>query len=332
MSSEMNRRQFVTGSVVASTGVATTLATAKGEAAEKAPAPAAPVPQGALPQGKIGNLSISRLLLGGNLLTHYTHSRDLRYVNNLAKHYNTAEKICQTMALAEEHGVNTLVIHNVPSTMQTLVEYRRRGGKMQWITCTAHALAHGDLEKFSREIDELVNYGTNALYISGVEGDRMCGYHKIVYGPEADQRAAEPRFEVLGKALEIAKKHGLPVGIGAHRMGVIADCEKAGLAADFYVKTFHHSNYPSVNLNRDSRWCSQPEELAKLMLTVKKPWIAFKVMAAGAIPPQRAFKYAFHHGADFVLAGMFDFEIADDVRFAKDVLSKLTRRERPWCA
>ena len=42
-----------------------------------------------MPRGKIGDLEISRLLLGGNLLTHYTHSRDLTYVYSLAKHYNT---------------------------------------------------------------------------------------------------------------------------------------------------------------------------------------------------------------------------------------------------
>ena len=33
-------------------------------------------------------------------------------------------------------------------------------------------------------------------------------------------------------------------------------------------------------------------------------------MAAGAIPPENAFPYVFNGGADFVLAGMFDFEIA----------------------
>jgi hypothetical protein len=65
------------------------------------------------------------------------------------------------------------------------------------------------------------------------------------------------------------------------------------------------------------------------MKDVEKPWIAFKVMAAGAIPPQDAFRYVFENGADHVLAGMFDFEIAEDVRIANDVLSKVSR-VRPW--
>ena len=65
------------------------------------------------------------------------------------------------------------------------------------------------------------------------------------------------------------------------------------------------------------------------MKSVETPWIAFKVMAAGAIPPQDAFQYVFDNGADHALAGMFDFEIAEDVRIAKAVLGKVNR-SRPW--
>ncbi len=56
-------------------------------------------------------MEVSRLLLGGNLLTHFTHSRELRYVYNLAAHYNTPKKILETLATAEQQGINTLVIH-----------------------------------------------------------------------------------------------------------------------------------------------------------------------------------------------------------------------------
>jgi hypothetical protein len=53
-------------------------------------------------------------------------------------------------------------------------------------------------------------------------------------------------------------------------------------------------------------------------------------MAAGAIPPQDAFKYAFQNGADFILAGMFDFEIADDVAFAAKAYADAAKRARAW--
>jgi len=38
-----------------------------------------------LPAGKIGNVTISRLICGGNLVSGYAHSRDLIYVSPLLK-------------------------------------------------------------------------------------------------------------------------------------------------------------------------------------------------------------------------------------------------------
>ncbi len=286
----------------------------------------------ALPRGKIKNLEISRLLLGGNLLTHYTHSRDLRYVYSLAREYNTDEKILQTLAVAEANGINTLIIHYVPHAIELLQEHRRRGGKMQWITCTAHAMVSGGLDAFKQQIDALVAAGTNALYISGVEGDHACGFMNDISGPEAEERVGAPRIEMLAQALEYAKQFGLPVGIGGHRMGVVEDCEKAGLDNDFYMVTFHHLKYPTAKLNYDSRWCARPDELAAFMQNVRKPWIAFKVMAAGAIPPQNAFRHAYGNGADFIVAGMFDFEIAQDAALAAQIIAETQNRSRPWCA
>ena len=55
-------------------------------------------------------------------------------------------------------------------------------------------------------------------------------------------------------------------------------------------------------------------------------------MAAGAIHPRVGFSHAFRNGADFVVAGMFDFQLAYDVKLAKEVLTKLDNRKRPWRA
>ena len=72
-----------------------------------------------------------------------------------------------------------------------------------------------------------------------------------------------------------------------------------------------------------------PEEVVDFMGSVKKPWVAFKVMAAGAIAPRQGFQYAFENGADFVLAGMFDWQIAEDVGIAQEILSNV-KRTRAW--
>jgi hypothetical protein len=71
------------------------------------------------------------------------------------------------------------------------------------------------------------------------------------------------------------------------------------------------------------------------MAAVRKPWIAFKVLAAGALPPRAAFPCAFNSGADFILVGMFDWQIEEDAKLAKHVLAVVSgpnsKRTRPWC-
>jgi len=68
------------------------------------------------------------------------------------------------------------------------------------------------------------------------------------------------------------------------------------------------------------------------MKGLPQPWIAFKILAAGAIHPDQAFKYAFQNGADFICVGMYDFQMVDDVNIAYDALNSVKNRERPWMA
>ena len=329
MGSEMNRRTFIKESLLASAGGALAIgAAAKAPAAEankKAGAPKGPPPAaGALPMGKIGKLQVSRMLLGGNLLTHYTHSRDLQYVYNLCAHYNTDEKIIETLALAEQHGINTVSMHNPPAPMAVLRRYRKQGGKIQWIICPT-APIENNMQPYTDMVRQLVEEdGCEAIYVWGVRSDPL---------------AAQGKVGLIAKAVEIAKDHGVPSGVGCHSLKAVQECQKAKVPADFYIKTFHHHKYPSGPKPEQIKgpydenpgyWCADPQGTADFMKTVEKPWIAFKIMAAGAIPPADAFAYALNNGADHILVGMFDFEIAEDVDIAKKALAAAAKRPRPW--
>jgi len=321
MRASITRRGFLAGSLASSA----VWSSSGANVASDRPSvdPPKPGSAGALPRGRIGSLSVSRLLLGGNLLTHYTHSRDLKYVYALAAQYNTRQKILETLALAETHGINTLVIHTVPWALEILKAHRQRGGRMQWIICTT-APVNEKMEAYRRSVAELVEMGTDAIYLWGVHADGL---------------AAQGKVDLIAQAVEIARRAGVPSGVGAHDINVVIQCEQAQVKPDFYIKTLHHHDYPTAPRPDEIKgataevpgyWCSDPQMVVEVMREVTCPWLAFKVMAAGAIPPDSAFRYAFANGADHVLAGMFDFEIAEDVATARRILSEVTRRPRPW--
>lgn len=126
-------------------------------------------------------------------------------------------------------------------------------------------------------------------------------------------------------------------------------CEKEGLSPDFYLKTLHHDRYWSAHPkeNRkymemyekesdkhgefhDNFWCDNHEETVAFMQEVKTPWIAFKILAAGAIGPEEGFKYAFASGADFICVGMFDFQVKEDAGLAAKSVAETSARRREW--
>jgi len=322
MKTKLTRRGFVRETVLASASAALAV---QGRGAD-APAKPAPAPANTLPRGKIGNLEVSRLILGGNLLTHFTHSRDLKYVYNLAAHYNTDEKILETLATAEANGINTLTIHNPPHPMSVLRKYRKEmGGKIQWIVCPT-AKVEPDMVQYRQQVQELIQDGCEAIYLWGVHADSL---------------VSQGKMDLVAKAVELVKEYKVPSGVGGHSLEVPMACEKYGIKADFYIKTFHSHSYPTApkpeqivkpHCDVPGYWCANPQETMDFMKSVNKPWIAFKTMAAGAIPPKQAFRYAFMHGADFVLAGMFDYEIGEDVKLIADAMAGLDNRDRPWRA
>jgi len=77
-------------------------------------------------------------------------------------------------------------------------------------------------------------------------------------------------------------------------------------------------------------WDMHPDKTVEFMKTVSKPFIGFKVLAAGAIHPRVGFRYAFENGADFVCTGMFDFQIVENINLANDILADLPKRQRRW--
>jgi hypothetical protein len=283
---------------------------------------------GRLQHGKLGEHGITRLIMGCNLISGYAHARDLKYANSLFKAYNTDQKVLETFHLGEMAGINATFMVN--RNYYLFQKYQKLyGGKMQTIYQT-----YLKEDNFLGDIDLAIDNGATTIYIQGAESDRYVRTGKI---------------DMLGQAVDHIREQGYLAGVGAHSIEVIKACEREGIHADYYVKTFHHDKYWSAhppenrlefsvdttkfldhNKIHDNMYDLFPSVTAEFMKGVKKPWIAFKVLAAGAILPKDGFRFAFENGADFICVGMFDFQVVDNVNTANEILGSLKNRERGW--
>lgn len=267
--------------------------------------------KGTLPFAKIGNVELSRMFMGCNLIGGWAHSRDLIYVPDLVKKYHTQKKVFETLQIGEQCGMNGIIL-NTSLTPLINAYWKETRGKMQFISDCAGV---GDVEK---GIQVSIDAGAAACYIQGEITEKIL--------------REGGSFEIVGEWLEKIRKQGVPAGIGAHSLEVIKRCNDLGLNPDYWVKTLHHTNYWSAKPaeQHDNIWCTNPEETIAYMNGLEQPWIAFKVLAAGAIHPKDGFKYAFEGGADFICVGMYDFQVVDDVNIASEILSQPLNRQRPW--
>jgi hypothetical protein len=281
---------------------------------------------GTLPKGLLGRMESSKLILGGNLLSGYVHSRDLIYVSSLVLNYHQKDRIFRTLMLAEQSGVDTLLSN--PVVMPLMEEYWKEGyGHIKFISDMA-GLDYSDWKNGPKAMDF---QAYQDLVKGAIDSGATAGY---IQGETADFYIEHNEPEKLVKVMDIMRQNGLPVGIGAHKIGTIKRCVELGLEHDFWMKTLHTHDYWSAKHPtwHDNMYCFDPEETIRYMESLEKPWIAFKTLAAGSIRPQQAFKYAFEKGADFLCVGMYDFQIIEDVNLCLAALDQVTERNRPWRA
>ena len=314
----MGRRGMMKTSVLASAAAAAAALTLEERillAAKDAPAPATPSKPapGTMPTGQIGTLRISRMILGGNLISGYSHSRDLVYVSALMKQYNTEKRILDTMELCEAKGINAFLSNPTPHTLKmTSTYWKQRRGKMKWIVdCRPNP------KDIAGHMKPIIDAGAAAVYVNGHWAE-----HWVQQG----------KLDAFQEFIDVAHKNGLPGGVGSHLLDVPVAVEKAGIKPDFYMKTLHSKKYWSAEAKKehDNIWCRKPAETIAFMKNVTAPWIAYKTLAAGAISPSVGFKYALQNGADFLCVGMFDFQVETDAKILNGLFIRGIKRDRPW--
>jgi hypothetical protein len=322
--------------------------------------------KGVLPKGKLGKYDISRIFIGCNPIGGFSHARDLRYVGTLSKNWHTPQKTKETWALAEASGINLAAL--ISRQYNVFNEYKKETGSKMLSVCQCYMGQAGDRLSTFREavglgadmiytqgevtdnlyktnaLDELfaameytrsqgVLFGVGAHSVQTIINSARLGVRPDFYfktfhhdnywsaSPRSGRIEITPQAEATGQ--QVAAQ---PAGTNrAAESGVsAARANPAPLAGSPLAPRIDHN---AVN---DNIWDLFPEQTIETFKNIAVPLIGFKTMAAGAITPADGFRWAFENGADFICAGMFDFQLVDDVNTAIDVLASLGTRERPW--
>lgn len=276
----MKRRDFLKQTSLAG---AAALAAGTGSAAagEAAPKP--------MPTIKLGPLEVSRLILGSNPFWGYSHQSGDR--DREMREYHTDEIIAKVLDEAAANGITALASPPDKRWVELYTKYLAGGGKLKiWI-----AQCHGAPEKMEEEIDYAVKGGAKAIFIQG---------HRT------EVEFDKGNFDRLRAWVDRIKAAGLPAGLAAHYPQIHLEIEKRKFPTDFYYQCFY-------NVTKSGDWGEGERKAAvETIRRIEKPVVAYKILAAGRLPAQAAFEYAFKHlrRKDGVCVGIHRGEAVDHIR------------------
>lgn len=253
-----------------------------------------------LPAIRIADLEVSRLIVGGNPFSGFSHASG-ELDREMLDYYTTA-RIKQTLAEAEAAGIDTFLGRADAHIRRVLHEYWNEGGRIQWIAQTAPEMS-----------DLLGN-------IRAAKGAGAAGCY--IHGGTTQQRYDAGRLGELQEALCLIRDLDMAAGIATHDPRIPLQAEELGLATDFYMMCFHNIQSGST------RGFVQEDrvEAARTVRAVPKPCLAFKILGAGRWEPKEAFTWAYANikPTDAVVVGVFTkrqpAQVADDVELACEAI------------
>ncbi len=270
-----------------------------------------------LPTFDLCGKKVTRLICGGNPFSGYSHvSAELD--REMIEFY-TMPALQATLAECLKNGVNTFQSRGDRHQMRMFLEHRLAGGAIQWIAQTA---------------SEFADHRANILEI--------CRYKPIAiyhHGTHTDNSWHTGQIDAVRDLVKFIKDQGLPAGIGTHIPAVIEHAEEHGWETDFYMGCFYnlarqYKSAPAADQNayaRDKFPKEDPAAMAKVLRAVKKPCIAFKIMAASrncASPEstRAAFEFAFDHikpgdGVDVGMLQKHKNQVAENAQTVREVLA-----------
>jgi hypothetical protein len=262
-----------------------------------------------LPTIAIGRYRLTRLIAGSNPISGYSHST--RNLDEHMKEYFTHERVVAFVERCERMGINAWQTGHGPNekVVRALSTLRERGSKIHWFCLAWEGEGH-------RPLGEVVALKPIAMVHHGGATDRLFRGNQ-----------AEKVHDFVKKAHDA----GVLAGVSSHNPDNIAFIEEKGWENDFFMTCFYNVTRPPEQIRPrlgtvplgEPFLESDRDLMSAVVRQVKRPCLAFKILAAGRLcsddeSVESAFEYAFSHikKGDGIIVGMyprFSDEIAKNV-------------------
>lgn len=262
----------------------------------------------------LGDITISRLIIGGNPFSGVSHQGADR--DHEMTRWYTVERIKATLRDAEEQGMDTFIGRADRHITRLLHEYWDEGGTIKWIAQTCPEMA-----SIERSIDDAIINGAVACY---------------VHGGVMDNLYAAGRLDQVPPAIRKIRDAGLPAGIAGHNPDVFRWAEE-NLDLDFYMCSYYNSANRNENAEHVSgmpEWFNAVDRdtMCALIGDLSRPVIHYKIFAAGRNDPREAMSYTANHlrRGDGICFGVFTRDnpsiISDNIRLYSECVTSARSR------
>jgi len=291
---EQNRRGFikrVCAGAVAAMGSQAAVQGAEGSQPSAGGGQPAPLPTIAL-----GKYRVTRLIAGYNPIGGFSHS-----TQNLSRcmlEYFTLERTVEFVRRCEAVGINTWQVTCGPKVNKALKILQEQGSKIQWMT-----LHTGGLDDAAAK--EILDLKPIAI---------------VHHGGATDTLFRTNKADKVHDFVKRVHDKGLMAGVSSHNPANVAAMEEQGWENEFFMTCFYNVMRPQAEIEKklgttlldEPFLASDRDEMTEVIQRVKRPCLAFKILAAGRLcwsDPQveSAFKYAFSRikKTDAVIVGMY---------------------------
>jgi hypothetical protein len=304
------RRDFLHAAAGLATGAALGAAALAGDE---------PATSTGLPTIKLGPHSVTRLIIGGNPVYGYSHFNKL--FSEHQKSWHTPERVVELLQRCEKAGVNTWQNSYAERTLQDVERVREAGVKFHWL-----CLGKPDWDQHPEHIDDAARHKPIGIAPHGALAERLHRQNKLTS---------------LTDLLKRIRDKGVLVGLSGHNPALIELAEEKGWDVDYYMCCLYYLTRPREEYQKllgdvlplgEIYLPSDPPRMFKVIQAVKKPCLAYKILAAGRrIGTPAEVRQCFETAltsikpTDAVLVGMyqqFGDQVGDNARLVQDICSR----------